>query len=114
MEDCLFCKIADGKIPATIVFEDAKIIAIEDIDPVAPVHILLIPREHIVSLNEADSGNIELLGYIQLVAAELARKYNIDKSGFRLVNNNGNEGGQAVPHLHYHMLGGREMIWPPG
>ncbi|HNX29214.1 MAG TPA: histidine triad nucleotide-binding protein [Syntrophomonadaceae bacterium] len=114
MKECLFCKIAAGEISASKVYEDDKIVAFEDIEPAAPVHILLIPRTHIVSLNEADTNNLELLGHIQLVAAQLAKKMKIDKAGFRLVNNNGDEGGQEIPHLHYHLLGGRTMKWPPG
>lgn len=114
MKECLFCKIAAGEIPARIVFEDDKLIAVEDIEPAAPVHILIIPRSHIGSLNDTNINNLELLGHIQLIAAQLAKSLEINKSGFRLVNNNGDAGGQAVPHLHYHLLGGRQMNWPPG
>ncbi len=114
MKECLFCKIAAGEIPARIVFEDDKLIAVEDIEPAAPVHILIIPRSHIGSLNDTNINNLELLGHIQLIAAQLAKSLEINKSGFRLVNNNGDAGGQAVLHLHYHLLGGRQMNWPPG
>ena len=114
MEDCLFCKIATGGIPAQIVYEDDQLIAFKDINPVAPVHILLMPRKHINSLNEISPGDLELLGQIQLAAARIAADLKIDKPGYRVVNNNGYEGGQEVMHLHYHLLGGREMIWPPG
>ncbi|NLB53589.1 MAG: histidine triad nucleotide-binding protein [Syntrophomonadaceae bacterium] len=114
MENCLFCKIAAKEIPAKVIYEDEQLIAIEDIKPVAPVHILLIPRGHISTLNETNVGNLELLGHIQLTAAKIAEEMKIDKTGYRLVNNNGSEGGQEVMHLHYHLLGGREMIWPPG
>ncbi|HPF43079.1 MAG TPA: histidine triad nucleotide-binding protein [Syntrophomonadaceae bacterium] len=114
MEDCLFCKIAAGEIPSDKVFEDDQLIAFKDINPSAPVHILLIPREHIVSLNEVDASHLELLGHMQIVAAQVAKKMEIDKAGYRLVNNNGYQGGQEIPHLHYHLLGGRTMNWPPG
>lgn len=114
MKDCLFCKIARGDIPAQLVYEDDRLIAFKDINPVAPVHILLTPRRHITSLNETSPGDQELLGHIQLIAAGIAAKLKIDKTGYRVVNNNGHEGGQEVGHLHYHLLGGREMIWPPG
>ncbi|NLF44515.1 MAG: histidine triad nucleotide-binding protein [Syntrophomonadaceae bacterium] len=114
MEECLFCKIAAGEIPTSKVYEDDRVIAFEDIKPAAPVHILLIPRIHIVSLNEIKDHDLELLGHIQFAASQVARKMGIDKTGYRLVNNNGIEGGQEVLHLHYHLLGGRTMEWPPG
>lgn len=112
--DCLFCKIAARDIPATVVYEDDALIAIEDINPVAPVHILLIPRKHIASLNEITPEDSEILARIQLQAAELARQRSLDEQGYRLVNNCGEWGGQTVMHLHYHLLGGRNMQWPPG
>ena len=114
MEECLFCKIAAGEISASKVYEDEQLIAFKDINPAAPVHILLIPRVHIVSLNEVEAKDTELLGRIQLAAAQVAEKMGIDKTGYRLVNNNGLEGGQEVSHLHYHLIGGRTMEWPPG
>ncbi len=114
MEECLFCKIAAGEISTSKVYEDDQVIAFADIKPAAPVHILLIPRVHIVSLNEIKEHDLELLGHIQFVASQVARKMGIDKTGYRLVNNNGIEGGQEVLHLHYHLLGGRTMEWPPG
>jgi len=112
--DCLFCKIVNREIPAELVYEDERIVAIKDINPAAPVHILLIPREHIVSLDQASNGNVELLGCIQTTAAKLARELGIADKGYRLVNNCGEWGGQSVLHLHYHLLGGRQLAWPPG
>lgn len=112
--DCLFCKIASGAIPAKIVYEDERLIAIEDINPSAPVHILLIPREHISSLNEVDESKQAILGYIQMKAGDIARDLKIAADGYRLVNNCGEWGGQTIMHLHYHLLGGRPLTWPAG
>ena len=112
--DCLFCKIANREIPAEVVYEDEKIIAIKDINPAAPVHILLIPKEHISSLDSVSPKDSMLLGHIQIAAAQLARDMKISEQGYRLVNNCGIWGGQTVLHLHYHLLGGRELAWPPG
>ncbi|HBQ24906.1 MAG TPA: histidine triad nucleotide-binding protein [Syntrophomonas sp.] len=114
MSDCLFCKIAAKNIPSKIVYEDETIIAIEDINPCAPVHVLLIPKKHIASLNDISTTDASLLGHIQLAAAQIAREQNVAADGYRLVNNCGSLGGQEVMHLHYHLLGGREMLWPPG
>lgn len=112
--DCLFCKIAKKEIPCNVVFEDDEILAFRDINPHAPVHILVIPKKHIQDLNEIDTGDIDLLGKIQNTASQLAKKEKIHKSGYRLVANCGSDAGQAVPHLHYHLLGGRKFSWPPG
>ncbi|MDD3269802.1 MAG: histidine triad nucleotide-binding protein [Syntrophomonadaceae bacterium] len=112
--DCLFCKIAAGQIPAVIVYEDEKIIAINDINPAAPVHVLLIPKEHIASLADINEQHSPLLAHIQLIASKLAKDLKITEQGYRLVNNCGIWGGQTVLHLHYHLLGGRELSWPPG
>lgn len=112
--DCLFCKIANQEIPAKVVFEDDKLVAIEDIDPVAPVHILLIPKSHRTSLNQVAEEDVDLLGHIQLAAAAVAKKLNIAEEGYRLICNCGPAGGQAVMHIHYHLLGGRNLGWPPG
>lgn len=114
VSDCIFCRIAAGEIPAQIVYEDDALIAIRDINPVAMVHILIIPRSHIASLNDAVTEHKELLGHIQLVAAAIARDQGIAGEGYRLVNNCGEAGGQTVMHLHYHLIGGRPMTWPPG
>ena len=111
--DCLFCKIANGEIPANKVHEDALCIAFSDIHPQAPAHLLVIPRQHIASIAQAGKEDQALLGHLMLVAAELAAKQNLSK-GFRIVMNTGDDGGQTVHHLHLHVLGGRAMHWPPG
>lgn len=111
---CIFCRIMAGEIPSQAVYEDDHVKVIKDIQPAAPVHVLIISKEHIPSLHEATGEQASLLGHIQLVAARVAREMNIDESGYRLLNNCGDEGGQTVPHLHYHLLGGRRMLWPPG
>ena len=111
--DCLFCKIAAKKIPSKLVFEDEDVFAFEDIGPQAPTHILICPRKHFASLNEAGPEDQSVLGKLQLVAAELARKLNL-RDGYRTVVNNGEGAGQSVFHLHLHLLGGRAFRWPPG
>lgn len=111
--DCLFCKIVAGEIPAQKVYEDDSCIAFADIDPKAPIHLLVIPRRHISSLAQVNAKDKELLGHLLLSATELAAKQHLAK-GFRIVMNTGEEGGQTVDHLHLHVLGGRSMHWPPG
>ena len=112
--DCLFCRAIDGKIPAKIVYEDERAVAIQDIHPQAPVHLLVLPRKHISSLGEADAADETLLGHLLLVAAQLARERGLDAKGYRTVINNGAGGGQTVFHLHVHVLAGRPFHWPPG
>lgn len=112
MSDCIFCKIAKKEISADIVYEDENIVAFKDINPKAPVHILIIPREHISTLNEVTDYTI--IGKIIEVTKKLAVKNNIDKEGYRVVVNCNAAAGQAVYHLHFHLLGGRSMHWPPG
>jgi len=112
--DCLFCKISDGDIPATLVHQDDRIVAFRDINPQAPVHILLIPREHIGSLDDADAAHRDLLGDLLLAARDLARAEGLAEDGYRTVLNIGADGGQTVHHLHLHLLGGRSLDWPPG
>ena len=114
MSDCLFCAIADGKIKANLVYQDEAVLAFKDIAPKAPVHILIIPRKHIVSALDIEAGDRELIGRIFQVAGRLAREQGIAASGFRVVANSGADAGQSVFHLHYHLLGGRQMAWPPG
>jgi len=114
LPDCLFCKIVKKEIPAKVVFEDETLIAIEDINPAAPVHVLIMPKDHIASLAEIKKDDETLLGNIQIVAAHLARELKLNDQGYRLVNNCGEWGGQTVMHLHYHLLGGRHFGWPPG
>ena len=113
MSDCLFCKIIAAHIPSKKVYEDEKVFVFEDIHPQAPVHLLIIPRKHVVGLKEATPEDAELIGYCQLVAAKLGKQYNIE-DGYRTVYNVGPNSGQSVFHLHLHLIGGREMKWPPG
>lgn len=113
-DDCLFCKIAAGAIPAKIVYHDDQIVAFRDIHPAAPTHILLIPRRHVASVGEAGPEEQGLLGALLLTASRLARDQGLDEGGYRLVANTGPNAGQSVPHLHVHLLGGRAMSWPPG
>jgi histidine triad (HIT) family protein len=110
---CLFCKIIDGSIPSTRVYEDEECIAFADIHPHAAVHILVVPRKHIQSLAEVTSEDEGLLGHLLLTVAEIARQKGLAK-GYRTVINTGEDGGQTVDHLHLHLLGGRIMNWPPG
>ena len=112
--DCLFCKIAAGEIPATLVHLDDKLVAFRDINPQAPVHILLIPREHLSSLDEARDDHRDLLGGLFLAARDVARKEGLVEGGYRTVVNVGEGAGQTVHHLHLHVLGGRPLGWPPG
>jgi histidine triad (HIT) family protein len=111
--DCLFCKIAAKQIPSKIVYEDPEIFAFEDIGPQAPTHILLCPRKHLVSLDDAKVEDQAVIGKLHLVAAQLARERKI-LEGYRTVFNNGAGAGQSVFHLHLHLLGGRQFRWPPG
>ena len=110
----LFEKICDKEIPASIVHEDERCVAFSDISPQAPVHILVIPRKPIPRVGLADEADESLLGHLLLVAAKVAGEQGLSESGFRLVINNGRDGGEAVPHLHVHILAGRQMEWPPG
>ncbi len=112
--DCLFCKIIAGEIPANQVYADDQIFAFHDINPAAPTHILVIPKKHIAAVKEAGEDDAELLGRLQLQAAAIAREQGLESSGYRLVINTGDDGGQTVHHLHLHILGGRAMTWPPG
>ena len=113
-EKTLFQKICDREIPATIVHEDERCVAFRDIAPQAPVHILVVPRKAVTRIGLAEADDEALLGHLLLVAAEVARSVGIDATGYRLVINNGRDGGEAVPHLHVHLLGGRKLEWPPG
>lgn len=114
MENCIFCKIAAGTIPSTVVYEDEKILAFRDINPEAPTHILVIPKRHISSTNALEPSDEALIGYIFTAAKNIAKAEGIDESGYRIVNNCGRDGGQTVQHLHFHILGGRSLSWPPG
>ena len=111
--DCVFCKIAKGERPSKKVYEDDQTLAFCDLEPQAPVHILIIPKKHIASAAEITPENSAIVAHIFEVAAKLAKEQHLE-SGFRIVCNAGKDGGQTVPHLHFHLLGGRSMKWPPG
>ncbi|MBE6062773.1 MAG: histidine triad nucleotide-binding protein [Clostridium butyricum] len=114
MEECIFCKIIKGEIPSNKIYEDDKVYAFKDINPEAPVHFLVIPKEHIESANALNENNIEIVSHIFKVINKLAIEQNISQTGYRVVNNCGEDGGQTVKHLHFHVLGGRSLQWPPG
>ena len=114
MDDCLFCKIAAGNIPAKLIYEDEKVIAFDDINPQAPQHKLVIPRKHIATLNEMSVEDNALLGHMTYTAANIAKTLDIAEQGYRLVMNCNRGAGQTVFHIHAHLLGGRQMTWPPG
>jgi histidine triad (HIT) family protein len=111
MDGCLFCKIANGEIPSSKVYEDDQVTAFRDIDPKAPVHVLIVPKKHCANILEADEETVAALFG---AAKKLAHELNVEESGFRLVINTGRDGGQSVPHLHMHLLGARSLAWPPG
>lgn len=114
MNDCLFCKIVEKKIPTEIVYENNQLLAFKDVDPQAPVHILIIPKEHIKTTNDLTKKQAELVGNMFLTATKLANEYDIADHGYRTVLNCNKDGGQSVYHIHLHLLGGRQMKWPPG
>ncbi|MBQ9624514.1 MAG: histidine triad nucleotide-binding protein [Clostridia bacterium] len=114
MEDCLFCKIINGEIPSEKVYEDEYVYAFKDIDPKAPVHFLVIPKKHIRSVSHLEETDGEIVGKIFLAIKKIASEQGIDKEGYRVVTNIGENAGQSVLHLHYHVLGGRSLAWPPG
>jgi len=114
MPDCLFCKIIERKIPASIVYEDQRVLAFTDINPQAPTHILVIPKRHIDSLNEISTEDDQLIGEVVRRAALIAKDKGLSAAGFRTVFNTNREAGQTVFHVHLHLLGGRTMSWPPG
>jgi histidine triad (HIT) family protein len=114
MSNCLFCKIIKKEIPSKIVFENEEILAFEDINPQAPVHILVIPKTHISTTNDLSAEHNTLMGRVLLQASQLAKEKSLDENGYRLVFNCNKHGGQAVYHIHLHLLGGRQMAWPPG
>ncbi len=113
-EDCLFCKIARGDVPASLCHSGDEVVAFDDVNPQAPVHVLVIPREHITSLEHARDDHRSLLGALLVVARDVARTRGLAESGYRTVINIGDDGGQSVPHIHVHLLGGRSLSWPPG
>ena len=109
MEDCIFCMIIDRKIPSTIVYEDDKVMAFNDINPVAPVHVVIIPKVHIANVNALTPENAAIMADIHLAARKIAEKLGIADKGYRLINNCGEEAGQSVFHLHYHLIGGKKL-----
>jgi histidine triad (HIT) family protein len=113
MEDCIFCKIADKEIPANVIYEDSRILCFHDINPQAPVHVLMIPKKHIASMDDVREEDVELMGYMVEKIKEIAKTLGL-QNGYRVVNNCGEDGMQQVMHFHYHILGKRKMIWPPG
>ncbi|NIL93505.1 MAG: HIT domain-containing protein [Woeseiaceae bacterium] len=113
-EDCLFCKILDGEIPADIVFESDSAIAFRDINPQAPTHVLVIPRRHIATINDLEAGDRELVGDLYLAAKQIAHMEGMADEGYRAVMNCNAGAGQSVFHIHLHVLGGRGLTWPPG
>lgn len=114
MEECIFCKIIRKEIPSSLVFEDENILAFNDINPQAPIHILLIPKEHFASLNDLPQENNDILSDLLLKARQIAEEKGIAQTGYRLVLNTAKDSGQEVFHIHLHLLGGRRMSWPPG
>ncbi|VBB06093.1 histidine triad (hit) protein [Lucifera butyrica] len=112
--DCIFCKIAAGEIPAEVIYQDDYIMAFPDISPVAPVHILVITKKHIANLLETTAADHTLLGHVMATLPRIVSLMGLEKDGFRVVVNTKEHGGQTVPHLHWHILGGRPMNWPPG
>ena len=114
MADCVFCRIVAGDIPATVVREDEETLAFRDLDPRAPLHVLVIPKRHIASVDEASAADAPLLGRLVTAAAEIARAEDVVAGGYRLVLNTGSDAGQSVAHIHLHLLAGRTLRWPPG
>ena len=114
MTDCIFCKIAKGDIPAKVVYKDNEVVAFEDINPQAPVHIVLIPHKHIERISDITGADDALMGKMLRVGTEIAKEKNIASNGFRLVANCNKDAGQEVFHIHIHLLGGRKFNWPPG
>ncbi len=115
MSDCIFCKIIKGEIPSELVYENEHVVGFKDINPEAPIHLLIVPKKHISStMDITDNDKNIIIPEIFAGIQQLAKEFNIEQDGFRVVNNCGNYGGQTVGHLHFHLLGGRELQWPPG
>jgi histidine triad (HIT) family protein len=114
MSSCLFCRIVSREIPAEIVHENDHVLAFRDLRPVAPTHVLVIPKRHVAAVREAEDTDVELLGQVMIGARDAARKLGLVAGGYRVVMNNGDDAGQTVFHLHAHVLGGRTLAWPPG
>jgi len=114
MSSCIFCKIAAGEIPAKKVYEDDQVVAIHDIEPQAPVHVLVIPKKHILGVNDLAPEDEAIVGHAYSVISNLVKELGVNETGYRVVVNSGRDGQQSVPHLHFHILGGRMLAWPPG
>jgi histidine triad (HIT) family protein len=114
VSDCLFCRIVRKEVPAQVVFDGGEVMAFKDLHPQAPVHVLIIPKKHVARVLDLSTEDASVLGEIHAVAGKLADQFSVRESGFRLVVNNGSDAGQAVGHLHYHFLAGRQLGWPPG
>ena len=112
--NCIFCKIIEKKIPANVVFEDENAVAFEDLNPQAPVHTLIVPKRHIADIHSIETSDREVVGHLFLVAKTLASQKGLEKRGYRMVINNGQDAGQTVFHIHLHLLSGRSFSWPPG
>lgn len=114
MDNCIFCNIIKGEIPSVKVFENEYVYAFNDISPVAPVHVLIIPKKHIETLNDITPEDAGLISEVYLAAAKIAEQLGVDKTGYRVVSNCGESAGQTVFHIHFHLIGGRDLAWPPG
>lgn len=114
MEGCIFCKIINGEIPCEKVYEDDLVLSFKDINPEAPSHVLIVPKMHIGNLNQLEEKHKDLIGHIYIVAQNIAKRLGVSESGYRVVTNCGEHGGQTVQHIHFHLLGGRSLQWPPG
>ncbi len=114
MENCIFCSIIEGKIPSQKVYENEHVFAFKDINPEAPIHVLIIPKLHISSLNELQEENIDVISHVYSAAKKIAKELGVSDSGYRVVSNCGKDAGQTVYHIHFHLLGGRSLNWPPG
>jgi len=112
--DCIFCKIINGDIPSDKIYEDDKVLAFHDISKEAPVHFLVIPKEHICSINEINEKNSDIISHIFLIINKIVKELGISETGYRIINNCGKDGGQTVNHIHFHVMGQRELKWPPG
>ncbi|MFO7815784.1 MAG: histidine triad nucleotide-binding protein [Halanaerobiales bacterium] len=114
MADCLFCKIINKELDTDLIYEDEQLVVFEDINPQAPVHLLIVPKDHKENIMELEENEFDIISHIHKVAVQMAEKFQIAEEGFRIVNNNREKAGQSIFHIHYHLLGGREMQWPPG
>ncbi|MDY3052352.1 MAG: histidine triad nucleotide-binding protein [Ndongobacter sp.] len=112
--DCIFCKLINGVIPTEVVYEDERVFAFKDTDPQAPIHYLFVPKEHISSANELNEQNAAVVASIYLAIARVAKRDGFDQAGYRVVANCGEDGGQSVHHMHFHVMAGRKMLWPAG